>query len=512
MIQAGGPLIQALLGALQLGLATAGFYGLLRHRGYTLAEAASAGLMAALMSFSFILQADLIAGGGLAPGLLGGLALFCLCLMIRYRRPLARSVIEVAGFIRSHRMAAPLAGAMAVLGILAFLSPLIRSPGICPRHLGRFDFWDLRHGIRPLNHMALWELFHRLHPWRGVGLIGYSAWASIGFSTYALARRYAWPPTAFTVAMIALSLPRLALHSQTPGCEILPAAAALFCLMTLYRLVEVPDMGDMGFLMTGIAFSVSAGPLFAVLPAILCLTTAVLLFRRHGADLWRHMIRRHPAAFAALLIPALLFSGLWLPFYNGSRLEPGMPTAAISANDAAIAGTAANLGRYLLESFHLTQPVDRLWLAVFHVRWTDGVQWLHDRFITRYLGDAGAAVPFFASWRPTVSRIGYGPLAFLLILPALLAGLLRGNRRLKALAVGLFGYLYVIALAAAWRPENIGFLTPFFTCGTFFIAFLLPPWRLTRAGRRLIQALCLALIAYAGWIRIAALITPGALH
>ena len=92
---------------------------------------------------------------------------------------------------------------------------------------------------------------------------------------------------------------------------------------------------------------------------------------------------------------------------------------------------------------------------------------------------------------------GFGPLGFCLVLPAVGYALWRGPRRLKAVAVALCGYLYLVCLVLAWQPGNAQHLTIFFACGGFIIAFILPPWRLTRKGRTLLNVFSLLLFAYA---------------
>ena len=99
-----------------------------------------------------------------------------------------------------------------------------------------------------LNILILPHLFLRCQTDWGVGILGFMAYLSISFSTYALSRRYAWPPTAATASIIVLSLPRLVYLSTSPGHEIIPTATALFCLLALFRAVESPNLpNDRGF-------------------------------------------------------------------------------------------------------------------------------------------------------------------------------------------------------------------------------------------------------------------------
>ena len=91
----------------------------------------------------------------------------------------------------------------------------------------------------------------------------------------------------------------------------------------------------------------------------------------------------------------------------------------------------------------------------------------------------------------------FGPFAGLLVLPAVGWALRRGPRRLKSLALCLTAYGGLVALIPAWAPGNVRHFTLFFVCAGFTTAFLLPPWRMTRRRRRVLQVSATALMAYA---------------
>ena len=72
------------------------------------------------------------------------------------------------------------------------------------------------HAILPLNAPALFYHTARfgLPPEAcGFGLMAHMA---VGFSTYALARRYVWPPMALTITLMVLSMPRLVFLGSAP--------------------------------------------------------------------------------------------------------------------------------------------------------------------------------------------------------------------------------------------------------------------------------------------------------
>jgi hypothetical protein len=92
--------------------------------------------------------------------------------------------------------------------------------------------------------------------------------------------------------------------------------------------------------------------------------------------------------------------------------------------------------------------------------------------------------------------VWFGPFGLLLVLPAIGYALRRAPRQLKALAVALAGYFFLMALVLAWTPANAHHFSFFFVCGGFCIGFFLTPWRLTAARRRWLQAAAALLLAY----------------
>ena len=112
------------------------------------------------------------------------------------------------------------------------------------------------------------------------------------------------------------------------------------------------------------------------------------------------------------------------------------------------------------------------------------------------MGDLGAAAPFSVSWAPGAAGAWFGPLGFFLVLPAVAYALVRGPRRLKAVAVAMAGYVYIVTLAVAWAPGNARYFTVLFACCGFMTAFFLPPWRFSSGGKRRLQVIGALLLFY----------------
>jgi hypothetical protein len=349
----------------------------------------------------------------------------------------------------------------------------------------------------------------------GTGIFGLLAYVTIGFTTYALARRYAWPPTAFTVTLITLSFPRLVLNSTSPGGEVIVAAGAVFCILAVYRLVERPHILDLLILVLAACFTGSDAGAPWFFCGILVLLCLVLFFRRHGGGVWLSMIRQNIRLVLLVSLPAVLLSPLWWRvFYgfHGSGADFPVYNWSGMANPEPLVGTLGNGLRYLFESLDLTHPVDVVCsgLAGFSPR--RALLALYETAVAPLLGLRGAQAPFGLVWLQDETHSWFGPLAFFLILPALGYALWRGPRRLKAVAVALCGYFYLVCLVLAWRPGNARYFSIFFACSGFFVAFLMPPWRLTRRGKKLLQAFSVLIFVYACSGHMDRPLIPGGFH
>jgi hypothetical protein len=490
-----------LLGGLDLLLGIGAAFLLFRRWGNTLAEAGIYAVVVTLMVLSLILEVATIPESiWLVRGIEVVFGMAAAGTLIRGRQKLLRTLGNLPKAIHLPRPA--LIVLLLLWGYLFFLavgsSP---SPSPC---LDEILPVGATIGVEccslPTQHRLLLGLFLNNGHLYGAGLLGLTAYAALCLGTYTLARRYAWPPTALTVALIPAAMPRLVYLARGAGCEIVPAAVLLFCLVALYRTVEYPNPRDFALLLTGIAFSIGMNALSVAMAAILLALSALLLYRRHGAVTWQTMVLQNPLAVAAAALTLLIYSNLWRKVLT---LPPGpfnmgrMPSHTPPLNNDGLVGGAANLVRYLVQSLHVTQPVDHLLHWMFGIRLQERLNWIYLHFGEPHWGQKGAATAFAVDWSPTGPSAGFGPFAALVILPAVFYIVLRGPRRLKAVAVALVGYLYMVTLIPAWQPGNLRLLTPFFTGGAFMSAFVLPPWYITTRRRALLQVLNLALLAYA---------------
>ena len=493
------------------GLVTSAAFVYFRSRGHTIAESGAYGLMAMVMLNTWLAQVLLMTGMAfwLFPAQAAILAPAA-WMITRRRRLIGSQVRSALAFMRSH----PVPCLFMLLAILFLLSTAAALPeadygrrvvnGFAwPSSPARLIFVRGDQGppvaLPALNHTILlagWQ------PSRWAGIASACAFASIGLSTYALARRYAWPQTAITTALLVLSMPRLVHRTLVDPGEILPAAAVLLALLALYRAVEEAHGRDMVMLMAAITFSVSGDRLCYLMPAVLATLSVVILGRRYNMTLWIQAVRRQPGTLMIALAIGIVFSQAGIVLFNLSHGKAwiGAPAAnPLLFNSDGIVGAIANMGRYLMQTIHLPGFIDTFCHSVFGFSPLAGLLNIYHATIEALSAGKGAAVPFNLSWTAGSRTEWFGPAGFLLILPSLVYALWRGPRRLKTTALAMVVYWALVALIAAWQPGNARLMTPFFVGSGFCMAFFLPPWRIGRRGLLVMQLLGSAMVAYTLW-------------
>ncbi len=484
-----------------------------RRCGNTVAESSAYGLITTLMGLSFVFQSAFLLRLPAAALVIEGIVItLALTFIARRRADLRLALTAVRSLCSQHPLMC--AVVLVVWGYLVLLAFFIPAGTIYWQPIARVMGFEHHHSLFPVGLSALAEdnqaalasanililphLFLRFHSDVGIGVLGLAAYLSIGFSVYALSRRYAWPSTAFTVTLIVLSMPRMVYLATSPGYDIIPAAVALFCLLAVFRTVESPNMRDLYLLVLGLLFMISKADMQLTFALVLVPLAGLLLYRRHGMITWWHLVIARPSLLLPFAIPALVFSPLLLLVHNllangdGTRLV----TDAVCNNDG-LQGAAANAIRYLLQSIDVTPPVDTLlnWAMGFSI--SGLLQRVYDTLVAPVFAGRGAATAFRITLGVDERSAWFGPFGFMLIIPAVAYTVRRATRRLKAVAVALVGYFFLVALIPAWQPENVRYFDVFFLCGSVCAAFFLPPWRLNRKGRRILMTAAAGLLVYA---------------
>ena len=468
-----------------------------RQKGAALAESAAYSMLAVVMALSWLAQVLLLLGDNRVylPAMTLCAVLACVRLVVCRSRiqTYMRSAYRFAG---RHRLA--VTGLMAAWGYTAAAYLL----GIFGSNAPAAEFWQLLpdhpNGILAMRAHCLPVLNHLVFaaPWQPVSVAPVAllaAYMAIGFGTYALARRYAWPSMAVTVSLLVSGMPRLVYQSMAWGGGELPvAAAALVSILALYRLIEKPIGVDLVMLFSTAAFTVEGGRLCYLIALVLTALSVILFVRRHGMD-WLQLKDRLPRG--QLLVGLLAMVVFLQPGIVAANLFWGRPWIGVLSHQTIIfnpdplMGTMGNLVRYLLSALDFPELTDTFWRYVFGVELSTVLDLVYRRFVASVIGSAGAATAFCRTSGCGGSHSWFGMVGFLLVLPAIAFSLWRGPRRLKATALAMLVYWMLVALIVAWQPENVRLMTVFFVCSGFFMAFSLPPWRLGRNGCLLLQIL-----------------------
>jgi hypothetical protein len=481
------------------------------HRGNSFAESASYAIISTLMIFSFVFQLTFILGIPSVSFFIEAILTISSVAAILKLRIYFKRIWEILKFISAKRP-------FEVLALFVMFSYLAYLAGVIVPETDHYDlFTQIRlfekyetfflpidsgehYPLFPVNTSVLSHLFLRADSRSGIGLFGFLSYLSIGFSTYALSRRYAWPATAFTVTFITISLPRLVVLSTTSGLEIMPAAVSLFCILAIYRALEQPDIQDLILLILGILFSISGNFICLAFPVILLVLSCVLFIRRHGTVTWTSLVLRHWKISIAAMIPLLVFAQIQLFAFNIFTYGEWLGSSSISPNiplkDNVLIGAVANLIRYAYEIIQLSRPLEMIFNWAFGFSFNGLLMKTYDLFFASFFGNSGAVVPFVLSEMPHGQLSWFGPLGIFFVIPSIVVAIFRGHRRLKAIAVALAGYVYIVALVVAWRPGNAQFFTTVFTCGGFCVSFLMPPWRFTTAGKKCLQVISILILIY----------------
>ena len=495
-------------------LVLAGFI-VFRRMGHTLSEAVAYGVMTTFLLVSCLYQTLFLIGfGALTWGADIILMVAAVTVIVKQRKWLRSSFGSVVRFFPRHWLPMVILTVLWIYltGIAFWLPaesihwPALNQVLVLQRQNGFFSNGIVQEStlssfvLAPSNITMLAHFFLRNNTDMGVGLLGLLAYMSIGFTTYALARRYAWPATALTVALMVISMPRCVYAASRPSMELLSSAAAVFCLLVIYRIIERPNIWDLIILFFAILGLMTHHALSPVFPLLMVALTVILLFRRHGTSIWWRLIRDNRWIVLAMLPLLMVFSQVWLIAYNmaihHTWTDP-MLIEELAYNHDGLQGLGANLLRYVFENAHFTNLVDRVchWMLGFKI--SSLLQSVYDHGILPFTGMKGATEVFQIRWVPNEIYSWFGPFGCLLSIPAVGYSLVRAPRRLKAIVVALLAYLMVIALILAWQPENVRFFSLFFVCSGVCMAFFLSPWRIARRGRRILQLTAGLLLLYA---------------
>jgi hypothetical protein len=503
---------------LELLCLCAGGFLLLHRPGRPASESLALGITLALLGLSALYQAAFLLGRpGLAfPAEALGVAA-SLGLGWRRRESLGALARGFRATLIRHPLATPaLAAALAYLAAQALLLPPHGGDALT-YHLPRVLLFQQEASLFPAHfakhHMVvlpvggdlLSHAFLRFHSDWGVSSFQLLGYLAVVLGSYALARRHAPEEVAFAAALVIASLPQLVYQATMPKNNVFTSQAAVASLLLGERLRARPSARDAALLLLVLSFGLSAKTTFLAFAAPFALGFGLLLARAHPGGAWRAALRARPAWIAGVLATALLLSQGWLFLHNrmafgGWLGPPGF--VAFHRNGDGLRGGLANGVRYLFQSAHGLEPVDRAAARLLGWRPSAGLQAAWDRLFRPHFGAAGLNrnyAEFTIDWGAAQDESWFGPLGFALVLPALVASLVRAPAAVAAAGLALLGTLALFAFSMAWFPWNARMLCPVFAASAGCVAHLLARLRPGRRAPGALGAAALAILAFAAW-------------
>ncbi len=498
----------------EIGVFCLAAFALARRSAPGLADAAATAIVLTLALLSGLIQALFLAGvPALLPLAEAALGIGAAWLLVRERSALRREASRGREFIRQHPWTS---GLLSAIGAYLFLQVLLLPPGnsdsmsynlvrvLLFRQEGTLfldRYTDPHQVFQPVGYDILSHLFLRFGTDYVVALFSFLAYLAIVLGTYAFARRHAGAITALAAALVVASLPELVFQATSTKGDLAAAAAAVASLLAAGRLWRRPSGRDLALLLVILSFGVSAKTTFAAFALPFAGVFGVVLARRHGLGDWARAIRAQPWTVGLALVPTGILSQIWL-FARNRRASGtwfGPPDwVGLHQNGDGPIGALANLNRYLLESAHFLRPIEPL---VARVSGRSATEWLtagYDRWLAPFWGDAGTTEwEFSISWLPHEDISWFGPLGFVIVLPALAFAALRGPRLLRLTAAALAAYAVIVAWQVAWMPWNGRFFSLFFGSSGAAVAFLFERWGRRKGARVLVQLLAALILLYA---------------
>jgi hypothetical protein len=281
--------------------------------------------------------------------------------------------------------------------------------------------------------------------------------------------------------LVIIGMPEFCFQATSTKNDIFTAVAALFCLISVYRLLETLNIQDICLLVLGLSFGFSAKLTFSAFLAPFIIFFGYLIIRKHNIINIFQLINKNWLYFIPLIFCALVMSQFWLFFHNYITFNDLTGNASIGnfAQPSGLLGFIANCVRYLFQNFDLF-PFDYIINSRLKIDINHYLIYLYDAVFKPVFGNEKLAyssqnnlIPFAILTIPHEDDSWYGLAGTFLVLPSLIFSFFRGRLFLKMVSITLFSFILIISNLFFWSPFNTRYLSLFFTSSGVCIAFLL---------------------------------------
>ncbi|GBF81739.1 hypothetical protein AsFPU1_3159 [Aphanothece sacrum FPU1] len=278
--------------------------------------------------------------------------------------------------------------------------------------------------------------------------------------------------------LVIVSLPEFVYQATSTKNDIITVAAAIFCFLTVHRLLEKLNINDLILLILCLLFGFSSKTTFMAFIIPFTLLFGLLLLRKYRLGIWIKLISQNRWSLILLIVPAFILSQIWLFIHNynfwGGWSGPNSEVLKYQQSSG-LKGGIANLVRYIFQTCDFLNPSDIIFNRIFGFTISGTLQKIYEYFLAPVLGDAGLHkdYSFNILWQLHEDGSWFGPFGFLLIIPGIIYSILTGPKSLKALSLTLLGYVFIVVYQIVWMPWNNRFFSLFFASSGVCIAYLI---------------------------------------
>ena len=475
-------MILSLLMVLEIAVLKIGIFSIIRKRNDSISMSFAYAAVLTLTILSLSIQAVFMLG---IPGTYflvdTAIIIFSTAAIIKNKEILTHDAAMAFNFVRETRLAAfVLMPVLVYLFLQAFLVPPSNLDSMV-YNLARVFMFE-RGGTMfienysyfsqvsyPVGFDLLSYFFLRFNSDFGLGIFSFISYLTIISATFSLVRCFYDKHTVVTVTIITASLTEIVLQAVTTKNDIPAAAVVTVIFLSGYHFAARRNLLHFYMMTVSLLWGLTVKGYFPgfFLPFVLFYTVFFFLRAREKPSLKKILkafpINRYIIIPAGLIICLGVFYGANLNRFGNIWGEK--KHLEYHQNQDGIAGAVINMGRYLAQSAEI--PIKYGYkLNEIH----DGLLGVHK---SKGLRDKKnkvdlAGKPFYSedhSW--------YGPLGFLLILPALLFCLVFAKGYTRIIALTLLSFFVILSYKVAWMPWNSRLFSLFFAGSGLCTAYVL---------------------------------------
>ncbi|MFB2891511.1 hypothetical protein ACE1CI_01055 [Aerosakkonemataceae cyanobacterium BLCC-F50] len=333
--------------------------------------------------------------------------------------------------------------------------------------------------IYPLGSDILPHIFLRFYTDYGIGIFSFLSYLSVVFGTYALSRRYTSTEVSLTATLVILSLPELVYQATSTKNDIVACAMAVFCFLTVHRLLECLNITDLVIFILGLFWGISVKTTWIGFGVPFCILFSILLLQKYPFRDGKHLIFSNWRILIPFGVPVLIFSQFWLFIHNiyvwGSWSGTREFNELTKQTDG-LTGALANIVRYIFHSIDVLEIGNAIARRLIGLSFTEFLQKIYDSFIYPVFGNAATNDtfgPFRLSWWSHEDMAWFGPFGFLIVIPAILYSTIKGQKFLRASSLTLLTYVFILCYTLTWTPFHNRYLSIFFGASGGCVAYFI---------------------------------------